>query len=45
MFKIFIGIVIGILIYDLNIISDILRFFNESGLNDLTIKTLEGLKE
>ena len=45
MFKIFIGIVIGMLLYDLNIISDILRFFNESGLNDLTIETLEGLKE
>ena len=45
MFEIIIGIVIGILICDLNIISDILRFFNESGLNDLTIETLEGLKE
>ena len=45
MFKIIIGIVIGMLIYDLNLISEILRFFNESGMNDLTIKTLEGLKE
>ena len=45
MFRIFLGIVIGILICDLNIISDILRFFNESGMNDMTIKTLEGLKE
>ena len=45
MFRIFLGIVIGILICDLNIMSDFLRFFNESGLNDLTIETLEGLKE
>ena len=45
MFKIIIGIVIGILICDLNLIPEILRFFNESGMNDMTIKTLEGLKE
>ena len=45
MFKFFIGIVIGILICDLNFTSGILTFFNESGLNDLTIETLEGLKE
>ena len=44
MFKIIIGIVIGILICDLNFTSGILTFFNESGLNDLTIETLEGLK-
>tara|TARA_Y100001973_G_scaffold59618_1_gene87708 strand:- start:323 stop:460 length:138 start_codon:yes stop_codon:yes gene_type:complete len=45
MFRIFLGIVIGILIYDLNLIPEILKIFNESGLNDMTIKTLEGLKE
>jgi len=45
MFKFFIGIVIGMLLYDLNLIPEILRFFNESGMNDMTIKTLEGLKE
>ena len=45
MFKIIIGIVIGMLICDLSIMSDFLRFFNESGLNDITIETLEGLKE
>ena len=45
MFKIFIGIVIAMLLYDLNLKPEILRFFNESGMNDMTIKTLEGLKE
>ena len=45
MFRIFLGIVIGMLLYDLNLIPEILRFFNESGMNDMTIKTLEGLKE
>ena len=45
MFKIFLGIVIGMLLYDLNLIPEILRCFNESGMNDMTIKTLEGLKE
>ena len=45
MFKIFIGIVIGILICKFNILPEMLSFFNESGLNDITIETLEGLKE
>ena len=45
MFKIFIGIVIGIIIVEFNIIPEVLDFFNQSGLNDLTIETLEGLKE
>ena len=45
MFKIIFGIMIGILLIELNLIPEILRFFNESGLNDLTIETLEGLKE
>ena len=45
MFKIFIGIVIGIIIVEFNIMPEVLEFFNQSGLNDLTIETLEGLKE
>ena len=45
MFKIIFGIMIGILLIELNLIPEILRFFNESGMNDMTIKTLEGLKE
>ena len=45
MFKIFIGIVIGIIIVEFNIMTEVLDFFNQSGLNDLTIETLEGLKE
>ena len=45
MFKIFIGIVIGIIIVEFNIMPEVLDFFNQSGLNDLTIETLEWLKE
>ena len=45
MFKIFIGIVIGIIIVEFNIMPEVLDFFNQSGLNDFTIETLEGLKE
>ena len=45
MFKIFIGIVIGIIIVEFNIMPEVLDFFNQSGLNDLTTETLEGLKE
>ena len=45
MFKIFIGIVIGIIIVEFNIMPEVLDFFNQSGLNDLTIETLEGLKD
>ena len=45
MFKIFIGIVIGNIIVEFNIMPEVLDFFNQSGLNDLTIETLEGLKE
>ena len=45
MFKIFIGIVIGIIIVEFNIMPEVLDFFNQSCLNDLTIETLEGLKE
>ena len=45
MFKIIFGIMIGILLIELNLIPEILRSFNESGMNDMTIKTLEGLKE
>ena len=44
MFKIFIGIVIGIIIVEFNIMPEVLDFFNQCGLNDLTIETLEGLK-
>ena len=28
-----------------NILPEVLDFFNQSGLNDLTIETLDGLKE
>ena len=45
MFKIFIGIVIGIMIVEFNIMSEMLAFFNKSGLNELTIETLEGLRK
>ena len=45
MFKIFIGIVIGIIIVEFNIMPEVLDFFNQSGLNDLTIETLEGLRK
>ena len=45
MFKIVIGIVIGVLLIEFNIMPEVLDFFNQSGLNDLTIETLEGLKE
>ena len=45
MLKIIIGIVIGIIIVEFNIMPEVLDFFNQSGLNDLTIETLEGLKE
>ena len=39
------GIIIGIIIVKFNILPEVLDFFNQSGLNDLTIETLEGLKE
>ena len=45
MFKITLGIIIGILICEFNILPEMLTFFNESGLNEITIETLEGLKE
>ena len=45
MFKIFIGIVIGIIIVEFNIMPEGIDCFNQSGLKDLTIETLEGLKE
>ena len=45
MFKIIIGIIIGIILIEFNIIPEVLDFFNQSGLYDLTIETLEGLKE
>ena len=45
MFKIIIGIIIGIMIVEFNIMSEMLDFFNKSGLNDLTIETLEGLRK
>ena len=45
MFKIIFGIIIVIIIVKFNILPEVLDFFNQSGLNDLTIETLEGLKE
>ena len=45
MFKIIFGIIIGIIIVEFNIMPAVLDFFNQSGLNDLTIETLEGVKE
>ena len=45
MFNIIFGIIIGIIIVKFNILPEVLDFFNQSGLNDLTIETLEGLKE
>ena len=44
MFKIIIGIIIGIMIVEFNVMSEMLDFFNKSGLIDLTIETLEGLR-
>ena len=40
MFKIIIGIIIGIMIVEFNVMSEMLEFFNKSGLNDLKIETL-----
>tara|TARA_Y100000741_G_C18072521_1_gene485208 strand:- start:269 stop:406 length:138 start_codon:yes stop_codon:yes gene_type:complete len=45
MIKIFIGIVIGIFLVEFNVLPEILNFFVESGLNDKTIETLEGLNK
>ena len=45
MFKIFIGIIIGIMIVEFNIMSEMLDLYNKSGLNDLTNETLEGLRK
>jgi hypothetical protein len=45
MTKIFIGIIIGIIIVKFDVLPEMLNFYNTSGLNDMTIETLEGLKE
>ena len=44
MFKIFIGIVIGIIIVEFNIMPEVLDFFVDSGGVDKSIEVLEGLK-
>ena len=45
MTKFVIGVIVGLLLGEFNIMSEMLNFFVESGLNDVTIETLEGLKE
>ena len=45
MTKFVIGVIVGPLLAEFNIMSEMLDFFNKSGLNDLTIETLEGLRK
>ena len=44
MFRFVLGVAVGFLIYDLNLVPHMITFFNESGLNQTTISYLESLK-
>ena len=45
MFKFIFGIIVGFLIYDLDLVPFIISFTNESGLTDYFINTLQNFKD